>query len=99
MSTKADYVRSQGQTRRHHCHWPGCTQQVPPAMWGCKGHWFKLPASLRARIWATYRPGQEVNGTPSAAYIEAAKAVQDWIAGQQAAQEVKPAQQQQEGGV
>lgn len=24
MSTKADYVRSQGQTRDHHCHWPGC---------------------------------------------------------------------------
>lgn len=58
MTTKADYVRSQGQTRKHHCHWPGCSQQVPPAMWGCKGHWFKLPASLRARIWATYKPGR-----------------------------------------
>jgi len=34
MSTKADYVRSQGQTRNHHCHWPGCDKQVPPAMWG-----------------------------------------------------------------
>jgi len=80
MTTKADYVRSQGQTRTHHCHWPGCEKQVQPAMWGCKGHWFALPAVLRARIWATYKPGQEVNGTPSAAYIEAAKAVQAWIA-------------------
>ncbi len=51
-------------------------------MWGCKGHWFALPAGLRARVWATYKPGQEVNGTPSVAYIEAAKAVQAWIAGQ-----------------
>lgn len=80
MSTKADYVRAQPQTRDHHCHWPGCDRQVPPAMWGCKAHWFKLPATLRNRIWATYRPGQEVNGTPSAAYLEAAHTVQDWIA-------------------
>lgn len=82
MTTKADYVRSQGQTRSHHCHWPGCSQQVPPAMWGCKAHWFKLPASLRTNIWATYRPGQEINGTPSAAYLAAARMVQDWIAEQ-----------------
>lgn len=80
MSTKAGYVRSQGQTREHHCHWPGCEKQVPPAMWGCRGHWFTLPADLRARVWATYKPGQEVNGTPSPAYIEVAKAVQAWIA-------------------
>jgi hypothetical protein len=80
VTTKADYVRSQGQTRAHHCHWPGCERQVPPAMWGCKGHWFALPAGLMARIWATYKPGQEVAGMPSAAYIEAAKAVQAWIA-------------------
>jgi hypothetical protein len=78
-SPKADYVRAQGQTRPHHCHWPGCTKQVPPAMWGCKAHWFALPATLRARIWATYKPGQEVNMTPSAAYVEVAKAVQAWI--------------------
>lgn len=76
---KVAYVKSQGQTRNHHCHWPGCEKQVPPAMWGCKAHWFRLPASLRAKVWATYRPGQEVNGTPSAAYIEVAKAVQEWI--------------------
>jgi hypothetical protein len=79
MTTKADYVRSQPQTRKHHCHWPGCGNQVPPAMWGCKAHWFTLPAALRSRIWATYRPGQEVNGTPSAAYIAAAKDVQKWV--------------------
>lgn len=76
---KADYVRSQGQTRDHHCHWPGCGRQVPPAMWGCRAHWFALPASLRARIWATFKPGQEVDGTPSREYLDAADAVQRWI--------------------
>jgi hypothetical protein len=64
----------------HHCHWPGCKVAVPPKMWGCKSHWFRLPKALRNRIWATYRPGQEITKTPSPAYIEAAKSVQQWIA-------------------
>lgn len=66
----------------HTCHWPGCGKPVPPAMWGCKAHWFRLPKNLRDRIWATYRPGQEITKTPSAAYLDAAKAVQKWIAEQ-----------------
>lgn len=78
-TSKAEYVKSQGQTRRHHCHWPDCNAQVPPAMWGCKKHWFMLPKTLRDKIWATYQPGQEVTLTPSAAYLEAAQEVQDWI--------------------
>lgn len=77
--SKAAYVKVQGQTRKHHCHWPGCEKQVPPAMWGCSPHWFKLPAGLRARVWAAYRPGQEIDGTPSTEYIEVAEAVQQWI--------------------
>lgn len=64
----------------HTCHWPECTAIVPPRLWGCKMHWYMLPAHLRRRIWETYRPGQEVTKTPSVAYIEAARAVQDWIA-------------------
>jgi hypothetical protein len=76
---KVDYVLAQGQTRNHTCHWPGCGKQVPPAMWGCKAHWFKLPKHLRDKIWATYRPGQEVNMTPSKAYLEAARQVDQWI--------------------
>lgn len=79
--TKADYVRAQVQTRAHHCHWPGCDKQVPPAMWGCRSHWFTLPDWLRARIWRTYRPGQETTMTPSVEYVAAAQAVQTWIAG------------------
>ena len=82
--TKADYVRRQSQTRDHTCHWPGCERQVPPAMWGCRPHWYRLPRYLRARIWAAYEPGQEKTMTPSRAYVEAARAVQDWIAEQEA---------------
>lgn len=63
----------------HTCHWPGCGKAVPPAMWGCKAHWFSLPKPLRDRIWLTYRPGQEISKTPSLKYIEAAQAVQQWI--------------------
>lgn len=66
----------------HICHWPSCTRAVPPKMWGCRQHWFKLPSASRERIWATYVPGQEITKTPSPAYLEAARAVQDWIEGQ-----------------
>jgi hypothetical protein len=79
IKDKAAYVRSQGQTRQHHCHWPGCDKPVPPAMWGCKTHWFQLPMQLRSRIWATYRPGQEKNMTPSKEYLKVANEVQAWI--------------------
>lgn len=79
MNTKANYVRSQGQTRDHHCHWPGCDKQVPPAIWGCKTHWFRLPSILRAKIWRTYQPGQEVTMTPSAEYLAVADEVRQWI--------------------
>lgn len=77
---KAAYVKRQKQTRDHHCHWPGCEKQVPPAMWGCREHWFALPKNLRDRIWAAYKPGQEKTMTPSREYVLAARAVQEWIA-------------------
>lgn len=81
--SKADYVRfaaaRHAPSGRHACHWPGCEKAVPPAMWGCKSHWFALPARLRARVWATYEPGQEISKTPSADYLAVAREVQDWI--------------------
>lgn len=79
INDKVKYVKSQGQSRDHTCHWPGCTTQVPPAMWGCKEHWFKLPQRLRIRVWAAYRIGQEVTLTPSREYIAVAKEVEEWI--------------------
>lgn len=63
----------------HTCHWPGCNKEVPPAMWGCKPHWFSLPKHLRDRIWGTYRRGQEISKTPSREYLIAAQDVQRWI--------------------
>lgn len=79
MSDKANYVRTQRQTRKHTCHWPECDQQVPPAMWGCRPHWFQLPKRLRDRIWATYEIGQETTMTPSRDYLAAAREVEAWI--------------------
>lgn len=76
---KLAHVRRQRQTRDHVCHWPGCDRQVPPAMWGCKQHWFKLPANLRAAIWRTYEIGQEERGDPSREYLDVAMEVQRWI--------------------
>jgi len=76
---KKQYVRQQTQTRDHTCHWPGCEKQVPPAMWGCKPHWFKLPVELRNKIWLYFRPGQEKDFSPSSKYLKTADEVQEWI--------------------
>lgn len=79
---KRDYVRDRkdGPTGDHHCHWPGCSRHVSPALWGCYQHWMKLPKALRDKIWATFRAGQEISKTPSREYVEVAREVQDWIA-------------------
>lgn len=79
IKQKADHVRAAQQTRTHECHWPGCDRQVPPAKWGCLRHWRMLPRSLQQRIWRAYQPGQETTLTPSREYVEAARAVQEWI--------------------
>lgn len=68
----------QTATRPHTCHWPGCERSVPPAMWGCRTHWYQLPKRLRDRVWETYVPGQEITMTPSDEYLEVAREVQDW---------------------
>ena len=80
MNDKVNHVLNAKQTRNHTCHWIGCKKQVPPAMWGCRQHWFTLPKKSRDKIWVAYRPGQEVDLTPSKEYIEVAKEVQNWIA-------------------
>lgn len=45
---------------------------VPPAMFMCRKHWYMLSQSLRDRIWATYRRGQEIMKDPSREYLKAA---------------------------
>lgn len=64
---------------KHTCHWDGCNKECPPAMWGCKTHWFTLPKFLRDAIWDSYRPGQEITKTPSDKYLVVAWMVQQWI--------------------
>ncbi len=78
-SAKVAYVKAAGQTRDHHCHWPGCGKQTRPAVWGCRAHWMRLPRRLRDRVWATFRPGQERNWTPSREYLEVAREIRNWI--------------------
>jgi hypothetical protein len=73
-------AKARDEARGHRCHWPDCPRLVPPAMWGCTPHWFALPKDLRDRIWAAYRRGQEDTKAPSREYVEAARAVQEWIA-------------------
>lgn len=79
IEKKVQHVLGASQTRLHHCHWPGCLEQVPPAMWGCRRHWYALPLELRNKIWASYRPGQEDDLKPSARYLAAAREAQTWI--------------------
>jgi hypothetical protein len=84
---KAAYVRTASDHKGdHHCHWPGCPIRVKPAVWGCMKHWKMLPLFLRNKIWATFRPGQEITKTPSPEYVRTAREVQDWIAAYEAQQ-------------
>lgn len=83
MSPAAKMVKENAPQADHHtCHWPGCIKGVAPRLWGCYPHWMRLPKRLRDEIWRTYRPGQEITKTPSAEYLSAARAVQDWITSQ-----------------
>ena len=53
----------------HTCHAHGCTRAVPPAMWGCRTHWFSLPKNIRNAVYREYRPGQEDDKQPSLRYM------------------------------
>lgn len=81
IGEKVAYVRSEGRkpAGHHTCHWPGCGRRVQPAMWGCRPHWYALPALLRQKIWKAYIPGQEIAKTPSPEYLAAAREVAEWI--------------------
>lgn len=65
----------------HPCRWPGCHRKVGLKLWGCKPHWFALPASIRTRIWDSYRPGQEHDLKPSAQWVEADQEAREYAAG------------------
>jgi len=58
----------------HQCHATDCKTAVPPEMFMCRLHWYKVPAPLRERVWRAYRVGQCDDMNPNLAYCEAAKA-------------------------
>ncbi len=66
-------------TTKRRCAWPSCTAMVPASLWGCRDHWFKLPHSIRQKIVAHYRPGQELRGDASRMYLEAITEATRWI--------------------
>lgn len=57
---------------KHTCHAKRCTVSVPPKMFMCKRHWYMVPRDLRAAIWATYVPGQEIRKDPTSEYLDTA---------------------------
>lgn len=59
---------------RHTCHAQGCETAVPPKPLMCLKHWRMVPRELQRAVWATYRPGQEIDKRPSREYLEIARA-------------------------
>lgn len=45
----------------------------------CPPHWYSLPEDMRREIWRLYRPGQEIDKSPSLAYLEAATRAQQYV--------------------
>ena len=65
---------------RHTCHARGCDVEVPPRLLMCRVHWSRVPAHLKRAVWREYRPGQEVDKQPNAAYLEVMAAAIDAVA-------------------
>lgn len=63
-----------GDDGDHTCHARRCARRIPPAMLMCPRHWFMVPPILRRKVWAEYRPGQEIDKRPTMAYLVAADA-------------------------
>jgi hypothetical protein len=53
----------------HTCHAHGCNALVPPAMFMCRDHWYRLRKPMRDAIWNEYRRGQERDKRPSLRYL------------------------------
>lgn len=58
----------------HHCHARGCAAPVKPEMLMCLKHWRSVPKNIQRRVWATYRPGQCDDMSPSSEWHVAADA-------------------------
>lgn len=65
---------------KHFCHADGCLRVVAPKLLMCAKHWRMVPGPLRDAVWESFRPGQEVSKTPSAAYLVASGAAIERVA-------------------
>jgi hypothetical protein len=57
----------------HHCHAFRCSVACKPTLFMCAYHWRRVPSVLKARIWATYRPGQCDDKRITKKYADTAK--------------------------
>ena len=53
----------------HECHAIECHTPVPPSRLMCLKHWRMVPRAIQKRVWAEYRPGQEVDKQPTTEYL------------------------------
>jgi len=58
---------------------------VAPSLLMCPRHWRMVPRPLQQAVWASYRPGQERDKSPSRLYLFHAKAAIDAVAAKEAA--------------
>lgn len=64
----------------HLCHAKECKTSVPPSLFMCRRHWYMVPVNLRHKVWATYRPGQEIDKHPTREYLEITRQAIDAVA-------------------
>jgi hypothetical protein len=68
----------------HQCHARNCDTAVPPRMFMCRRHWYMLPKAKRDAVWATYRPGQEIDKCPSDIYMAVTRECIEYVAQREA---------------
>jgi hypothetical protein len=74
LKITAQYAVVEAEVEKHECHVETCDTRVHPRLLMCAYHWRLVPTILKLAVWEHYVPGQEVSKTPTAAYLNAAKA-------------------------
>lgn len=69
----------------HTCHARDCATNVPPRMFMCARHWRMIPKAMQDELWAAYVPGQERRMDPTAAYLDVAMKLVEYVALREAA--------------
>jgi hypothetical protein len=71
LQAKRDYVRAAPkEAGEHTCHALECEKHIAPKFFMCPSHWSKVPRSLQAAVWRHYRPGQEIDKSPTDDYLD-----------------------------